>query len=128
MNNCVFIGNLVSDPETKKIKDNVVSEFRLAIEDPYNNGKEIVKNTCFHDFQAWGEFLTSIISSAKKGQKLLVVAAARVETWEKDGEKRSKTRFRVKEVGVCSKPNNSGKQSSNNTESQSQPKEEEIPF
>ena len=101
MNNCTFIGNLTRDPDIKFTQNNLsIANFSLAVDDPYvNKDGEEVKNTAFLDFVAFG-YLADIFDKLNKGDRVIVAAAAKVESWEKDGHKRYKTVFRVKEAGV----------------------------
>ena len=61
MNNCTFIGRLVSDPELIEVNDTNVVRFTLAINE-YRRQKDGTKTrkTDYFDFEAWDSGATTI--------------------------------------------------------------------
>lgn len=97
MNNCVFIGNFVRDPEVHSVgADHRVVKFTIAV-----NGGRKAKNgeeeVAFIDCEAWDKSADIISEYMKKGSKIAVTATARTDSWtdKATGTKRSTLRFRV---------------------------------
>lgn len=89
-------GRLVRDPELKCVqgrdgKDVACCNITLACDDRAFNGET---KTAFIDFTFWAGAAEAIAKYLSKGDPLLAVGAPRTETWEKDGDKRSKLKFR----------------------------------
>ena len=95
----VFVGNLVRDVEVRETNSGVsVANFSIAINEKFENGEKEI--TTYLDFEAWG-YKAQDIKDLKKGTKLMVMASPRTDSWEKDGKKYSRLKFRAQEVGVC---------------------------
>lgn len=102
MNSCMFLGNLVADPEKRSLPSGVsVVSFRLAVNDkPYTDktSGEKVKKTNFLDFEAWSGQGDIIAQYFAKGDPIVVRATAKQDIWDaEDGTKRSKIKFRVED-------------------------------
>lgn len=99
MNTHIFDGVIVRDPVRQKVTENQVSvtNFTLAVRSPRKakNSGEMVNDMAFHDCEVWEKAADYIAENCKKGDALLVQATTRTDTWEKDGAKRSKLKFRV---------------------------------
>lgn len=97
MNNCVFIGNFVRDPEVQQVgAEHRVAKFAIAVNGgrKNRNGEEEV---AFIECEAWDKSADTISKYMKKGSKIAVQATARTETWtdKSTGSKRSSLKFRV---------------------------------
>jgi len=97
VNNCVFIGNFVRDPEVHSVgADHRVVKFTIAVNGgrKSKNGEEEV---AFIDCEAWDKSADIIAEYMKKGSKIAVTATARTDSWtdKATGSKRSTLRFRV---------------------------------
>lgn len=102
MNNCCIIGNLTKNPETTTANDLTITKFSVAVND-YKD------ETSFFDFAAFGKSAEFIRDHFTKGKSIAVVARAKQERWEKDGQKRSKVVFYVERAMFCgSKADNGG--------------------
>jgi len=101
-NECIFVGNLVSDPvyyegETSRVV------FTLAV-DHDGKPKEGQKNAEYLDFIAWRSVAEYIGRYAHKGDLLSVVSMAQKhEKVNPQGEKSYRTEFQVKSVNILSR-------------------------
>lgn len=104
MNNCVFKGNLVNDPELRTTTNGKpVVNFRLAITHRYKaaDGSQN-KETAYLNMEAWGTGAENIHKYFQKGDPMLVQAHAKNHVWtDTDGNKRNKICFRVNEFEPC---------------------------
>lgn len=97
MNHAVFIGNLTKDPELKYFDSGKCkASFSIAI----NEGKD---KTTFIDCEAWEKQAELIAEHFTKGSKIGIVSRFAKETYEKDGQNRTKAYFVVKEITFCDK-------------------------
>lgn len=84
-----LLGNVVRDIEIKTTSGGKnVGTFTLAV----NKTKDKV---AYLDCVAWEKTAELIQNYATKGTKLLVIGDIDQQTWEKDGQKRSKIEFKV---------------------------------
>ena len=92
MNIFIGIGNLTRDPETVTTgSGKIVCKFTLAV-------KNYGDKSSFLDCEAWGKPGEIIKEYVKKGDPLGITAEVKQETWEKDGQKRSKIVFNISKV------------------------------
>lgn len=92
LNQVTLIGNLTRDPEHKKLSSGrSVCNFGLALNDRYKNseGKYVDKAT-FVDITVWGNLADVAAEFLTKGSLVNIVGKLNLETWETDGQKRSK--------------------------------------
>jgi len=93
-NRVILIGNVVRDLELKHIgSGTAVCELGLAVNRPKT--KEGVEKCDFFDCTLWGRTAEVACEYLKKGSSVLIEGRLQLDTWEKDGQKRSK----VKVVG-----------------------------
>lgn len=94
MNSVNLTGNLCADPETKTFHgengDFTVCDFSIAVNRPKRKGEETVK-TDFIACRASGSRADYLCKYAKKGSRIGVTGALRVDQYEKDGQKHYKT-------------------------------------
>jgi single-strand DNA-binding protein len=96
MNNCVFIGRLVREPELKYVGETAVCNFSIAVNRKYKSQGEMKEEVNFLDMVAWDKGAESITNFFKKGDPIIVYSSAKQESWtDKDGQKRNKIIFRV---------------------------------
>ena len=95
MNQCVFMGNLTRDPVLTVTKtDKHVVNFGIAVNN--RKGKDGAPDeVAFIECEAWDTGGDLINEYFQKGDPIIIVCTARTETWEKDGEKRSRLKHRV---------------------------------
>ena len=129
MNNCTFIGRLVSDPELIEVNDTNVVRFTLAINE-YRRQKDGTKKrkTDYFDFEAWDSGATTISKYCFKGDEIAVSTTARQNRWEdKEGNKKSQVRFRVNNFKLFGKRPSSNSEN-NNESSERTEQTAEAPF
>lgn len=96
-NICTFTGN-ITEPElttiTKKDGSGTTSKlvFRIAVRDDFNK-----ENVDWHSVEAWGRQAEVIQQYASKGSKLLVSGAMKSDSYEVDGQKRTKYFLKLKD-------------------------------
>lgn len=91
-NQIVLVGNLTRDPKLSYLpSQTAVVEFGIAATSSWT-GKDGVKkeDTLFIDCRAFAGQAETINKYLKKGNPVLVAGKLKYETWEKDGNKRSK--------------------------------------
>ena len=88
MNKIFLKGRLTKDPELKQINDTMsVTRFSIAVSRKVKAGEE--KKTDFVNIVAWnkqGEFINQYF---KKGQEILIIGRLEVNSYEKDGVKKT---------------------------------------
>lgn len=96
MNNCVFIGRLVREPELRNVSDTAVCNFSIAVNRKYKSQGETKEEVNFLEMVAWDKGAESIANFFKKGDPIIVYSSAKQESWtDKEGQKRNKIVFRV---------------------------------
>jgi single-strand DNA-binding protein len=109
-NRVVLMGNLTRDPELRYIPSGMaVSDIGLAINDRVKRNEQWVEETTFVDITLWGRTAEVANEYLSKGSSVLIEGRLKLDTWEKDGQKRSK----LKVVGekmqmVGGRPGSSG--------------------
>lgn len=100
MNTVILKGNLTRDPESRSIsagdRSTTVTNFTLAVNRHFkrNDGTRD-KETTFVDCEAWDTGAETIQRLVRKGDPLLIQGSLKLDTWETDGQKRSKLKVRV---------------------------------
>lgn len=88
LNSATISGRLGSDPES--IADGKGCRFSVAVEDRFKSGDEWQSRTNWIPVTAWGSISEQIRKKLHKGSEVAIEGKLREETWEKDGQKRSK--------------------------------------
>ena len=97
-NRVILVGNLTRDPELRYVPKRIpVSDIGLAVNDRVKRNDEWVEDTTFVDVTLWGRTAEVANEYLTKGSPVLIEGRLRYETWEKDGQKRSKLKV------VCEK-------------------------
>lgn len=90
-NRVVLVGNLTRDPELRHIPSGTaVAEIGMAINDRVKKGDQWIDETTFVDITLWGRTAEVANEYLSKGSPALVEGRLKLDTWEKDGQKRSK--------------------------------------
>ncbi|MEN1681563.1 MAG: single-stranded DNA-binding protein [Planctomycetota bacterium] len=90
-NRVILVGNLTRDPELRHIPSGTaVSEIGLAVNDRVKRGDQWVDETTFVDVTLWARTAEVASEYLSKGSSVLIEGRLRLESWEKDGQKRSK--------------------------------------
>ena len=134
MNKVFLGGNLTRDPELRHTPSGMaVSDLRLAVNQVYvdKNGQKQEEAT-FVDVVVWGKQAETVCQYLKKGSGLLVEGALQFDSWEHEGQKRSRIRVKASRIQFLSSPG--GKNTSQSMSEQapeenfSAPTSEDIPF
>jgi single-strand DNA-binding protein len=93
-NRVILVGNLTRDPQIKYIPSGTaVCEIGLAVNDRVKNANgEWVDQTTFVDVTLWARTAEVACEYLSKGSPVLIEGRLKLDTWEKDGEKKSKLR------------------------------------
>ena len=91
-NRVILMGNLTRDPELRYIQSGMaVSEIGLAVNDRRKTATgEWVDEPTFVDVTIWGRQAETASEYLTKGSPVLIEGRLKLDTWEKDGQKRSK--------------------------------------
>ena len=88
-----IVGNLASDPSLRfTAAGKPVTSFGVAVGRRKKNdaGKWEDDGADFYDVTCWDSLAENVAESLEKGNRVVVTGRLRQETWEKDGDKRSK--------------------------------------
>tara|TARA_R110000803_G_scaffold20201_13_gene52271 strand:- start:733 stop:1077 length:345 start_codon:yes stop_codon:yes gene_type:complete len=90
MNKITMLGRLTRDIENRSYGSDggIVGKFGLAV-NTYR-GKDKEDDVCFIDVACFGRVAETIGKYFSKGDAILVEGKLKLNTWEKDGQKRSK--------------------------------------
>jgi single-strand DNA-binding protein len=111
-NRVVLLGNLTRDPELRYIPSGTaVSDIGLAVNDRVKRNNEWVDETTFVDITLWGRTAEVANEFLSKGSSVLIEGRLKLESWEKDGQKRSKLKVvadKMQMVGARGSGNQGG--------------------
>ena len=97
-NRVILVGNLTRAPALRYVADNAaVCDIGLAVNDRVKRNDEWVEEATFVDVTLWGRTAEVAVEYLTKGSPVLIEGRLRYETWEKDGQQRSKHKV------VCSR-------------------------
>ncbi len=89
-NRTTQMGNLTRDVDVKTFNGFSVGNFTLAVNSKRKKGTEYVDRVDFFDCKVLGKTCENLAKYVRKGHPLFVDGHLEQETWEKDGQKRSK--------------------------------------
>ena len=91
-NRVILVGNLTRDPELRYTPSGTaVTDIGLAVNDRRKNAQgEWVEETTFVDVTLWGRTAEIASEYLGKGAPALIEGRLKLDTWESDGQKRSK--------------------------------------
>lgn len=99
INFAVVSGNVVRDPELKATSQGQsVLSFTVASNDEWPGANGVSSRTNFVACQVFGKRADSLSSIIRKGMPVTVSGRLRTDSWEKDGQRRTKTLLSVGEV------------------------------
>ena len=126
-NRVILVGNLTRDPEIRYIPSGTaVSEIGLAVNDRVKKGNEWVDETTFVDITLWGRTAEVANEYLSKGSSILIEGRLKLDTWEKEGQKRSKMRVVADKMQMLGGKSGSGGRSGGGGSSRSA--HEDDPF
>lgn len=112
-NRVMVAGNLTMDPRLKQVGENQVCDFSIAVNERYKTkGGEQKEDVSFIDITVWGYAASNCDKYLSKGSSVLVEGKLKQESWEKDGEKRSKLKIVASSVQFLDSKPKSEKQES----------------
>ena len=93
-NRVILVGNITRDIELKYTQSSLaVTELGMAVNDRRKNqAGEWIEETTFVDVTLWGRTAEIAGEYLGKGSSVLIEGRLMLDTWEKDGQKRSKLR------------------------------------
>lgn len=89
-NKVILVGNVTRDPELRQAGSASVTDLGLAVNDRIKKGEEWVDEATFVDVTLWARTAEVACEYLKKGAKVLIEGRLKLDTWEQDGQKRSK--------------------------------------
>jgi single-strand DNA-binding protein len=91
-NRVILLGNLTRDVEVRYLQSGTaVADIGLAVNDRRKSQSgEWIEETTFVDVTLWGRTAEVAGEYLSKGSPILVEGRLKYDTWEKDGQKRSK--------------------------------------
>jgi single-strand DNA-binding protein len=90
-NRVVLLGNITRDIELRYIGNGTaVTDIGLAVNDRVKRNDQWVDETTFVDITLWGRTAEVANEYLSKGSSVLIEGRLKMESWEKDGQKRTK--------------------------------------
>lgn len=91
LNKVMLAGRLTRDPELKQLPNgNSVTNLGFVTNRVFKSGDEKKEEATFLDVKAWGASGETIAKYLTKGNPIFIEGRLTLETWESNGEKRSK--------------------------------------
>ena len=115
MNRVIITGNLTRDIELRHVNSGTaVADFSVAVDDKVKKGNDWVQETSFFDITAFGNTAEAAEKYTEKGSPLLIEGRLKQETWESDGQKRSRVKVIAERVEFIGRRKDEGKSASAN--------------
>ena len=144
-NRVILVGNLTRDPELRYIPSGTaVTDIGLAVNDRIKRNGEWVDEATFVDVTLWGRTAEVANEYLSKGSPVLIEGRLKLDSWEKEGQKRSKLRVVADRMQMLTARGSGGQAASQPAETQddgqdqqsqgeyapaaAQPPSDEIPF
>jgi single-strand DNA-binding protein len=90
-NKVQLMGNLTRDVELRYTASGAaVASFGLAVNRKFKQGEEWKEEVCFIDITVWGKQGENCAEYLSKGSLVFIDGRLNYQTWESDGQKRSK--------------------------------------
>ena len=125
-NRVILMGNLTRDPELRYTPSGMaVTDIGLAVNDRKKSSSgEWVDETTFVDITLWGRTAEVVSEYCAKGKPLLVEGRLKLDTWETDGQKKSKLKVVGEKVQLLGSREGGGGGSGDGSYRQSAPKQQ----
>lgn len=97
-----LVGNTTRDAEIRYTQSGqAVADFGMAVSNRTKNqaGEWEDGPGQFYDVSVWGTTAENFAESCPRGTRVMVIGRLQFDTWEKDGEKRSKVKIVADHVG-----------------------------
>lgn len=93
-NRVILVGNLTRDPELRYIPSGTaVTDIGLAVNERVKRNDQWTEEVNFFDVTLWGRTAEVANEYLSKGAPVLIEGRLKYDTWEKDGQKRSKVKI-----------------------------------
>ena len=99
------IGNVGKEPEIRAVGDNKVANFSIAATErgyTTKSGKQVEEHTEWFNCEVWGGLANVVEKFVHKGDRLMLEGKLRTRSYDKDGEKRYVTDFKVSNLLMLS--------------------------
>ena len=114
MNSVQLIGNISTDIDLAATPNGkFVAKFNIAVNNPYNREK-----TSFLPVEVWGKIAENTAEYCNKGSKVGIVGHIEVDQWERDGERKYKTKVVASSVEFLTQKNQGNTNTSSNRQTQ----------
>lgn len=109
LNKVILLGNVTKNPEVKYLPgtNTPVAKFGLAVNRKYKSGDIEKEETLFIDISAFSRLAEIIGEYVVKGDPLFVEGRLQYNTWEQDGQKRSKHEVVAENIQLLGRNKNS---------------------
>lgn len=115
MNRAIVMGRLGSDPETKTMANGTtLVTFSLATNERWTKDGERKERVDWHRCEAWNGVGDVIAKHCRKGDRILVEGRLRVDTYEKDGERKTISKVLVDRFEFAFSQGGASKEDSSN--------------
>jgi single-strand DNA-binding protein len=108
VNKVILIGNVGSDPDVRYLDRGVaIANFNLATTErgyTMQNGTQVPDKTDWHAIVLWRNLAEWAERNIRRGMKLYVEGKLQTRTWEKEGQRRSKTEVIAENVQILYRP------------------------
>ena len=103
-NRVILVGNLTRTPELRTIPSGLsVTDIGLAVNDRRKSATgEWIEEVTFVDITLWGRQAEVVCEYASKGSPLLVEGRLKLDSWESEGQKRTKMKVIGERVQLLS--------------------------
>jgi single-strand DNA-binding protein len=109
INRVVIVGNLTRDPELRHTPSGTaLCKLGVAVNDRIKQGEEWVEKANFFDVTVWGAQAESCSRYLNKGRQVAIDGRLDHQTWEKDGQKRSRVEIIAQSVQFLGGKQNAG--------------------
>ena len=108
-----LLGNIASPIETKTFGDNKVANFTVAVNRPKGKKEEAI--TDFIPCCAWNYTADFVEKYLGKGSRVAVQGELNIDTYEKNGERRSAAKVRVDSITFADSGKDTGKPETEST-------------
>lgn len=128
-NRVILVGNVTRDIELRHIPSGAaVTDLGLAVNDRVKKGDEWIDETTFVDVTLWGRTAEVAQQFLSKGSPVLIEGRLRLETWEKDGQKRSKHKVVADKMQLLGSRGEGGQSREPAPLRQDQPRDGDVPW
>jgi single-strand DNA-binding protein len=102
-NRVILLGNITRDIEVKYLQSGMaVTEIGMAVNDRRKNQQgEWIEETTFVDVTLWGRTAEIASEYLNKGSQVMIEGRLKLDTWETDGQKRSKLKVVGEKMVLC---------------------------